>query len=452
MTTLAKAATALVASVLLTACAATAPAPTAVDGPAKSVTSPVKEDAAFASSVQAAGFDSGTAAFAQLTTSTVQVNNGHTFVVRQAFANSATATSAYHLFTGGGGTPGQAPKLTFTKTDTSLRFSLTYAINAADLPADLRAQVTAGLPNQAPSQADRDGAVAAFVRPMNGGRLPADGAPSTIDVILDGVISQTKEFGIDEALETAELDKTHAGTSWEAFKAGKKVWDAIEANELIADALTRINAARDCAANPTNELVLKQYRENPNAKKELLDKLDDLHDEVTVNALAVFAGLFTDTAGGVLKAAPWLGFITGPAVNYIKETLSTVINDRVLAAEQLVPKCEVFAFEATSVGSEWSAKGKICDITKPFSLSGSMAGSNLTAEMTPTGATAGKAILSGNMGGTKWSSKGTYTVQLDQDGQTGTLLMKVNLTMTSGGNSGIEFAAMFALTRIASCG
>ena len=68
--------------------------PTVVDGPAKSVTTPQPEDAAFAAQVQAAGFDSGTAAFAQLTTSTLQVDDGHTFVVRQAFANSATATTA----------------------------------------------------------------------------------------------------------------------------------------------------------------------------------------------------------------------------------------------------------------------------------------------------------------------------------------------------------------------
>ncbi|MBU4410442.1 MAG: hypothetical protein L6256_08040, partial [Propionicimonas sp.] len=78
--------------------------PTAVDGPAKSVTTPQREDKSFAKVVQAAGFDSGTAAFAVLTTSTVEVVNGHTYIVRQDFPNGATASTAIHLFAGGGGT------------------------------------------------------------------------------------------------------------------------------------------------------------------------------------------------------------------------------------------------------------------------------------------------------------------------------------------------------------
>lgn len=423
--------------------------PSAVDGPAKSVTTPQPEDAAFAAQVQAAGFDSGTAAFAQLTTSTLRVDDGHTFVVRQAFANSATATTAYHLFSGGGGVPGQPPKLTFARSATELRYTFTYALATGDLPADVRSQVLAGLPNAAPSQAQRDAAIATLLAPEGGLRLPADNPPPTIDVVLDGVISQAKETGIDKAIETAKLDKTNAGTSWEAFKAGKKVWDAIEANELIADALTRINAARECAANPTNEVTVKQYQDNPGAKKELLDKLDQIHDEVTANAVTVFIGLFTDTAGGLVKAAPWLGFITGPAVNYMKETLGAVINDQVRAAEQLVPTCEVLAFKATGGGGEWSAKGTICNIAKPFSLSGT----GLTVKMTPTGASGGSYILSGNAGGVSWSGGGTYAVRRDRDGQSGTLTMKgTNTIQTPRGTFSGTGTADFALTRIPPCG
>jgi len=443
--------TLLVAGCLLVATGCTAgggPAPTAVDGPAKSVTTPQTEDAAFAAQVKAAGFDSGTAAFAQLTTSTLQVEDGHTFVVRQAFANSASATSAYHLFSGGG-VPGQPPRLTFSRSATQLRYTFTYAVPTAGMPADLLGQLLAGLPNAAPSQAQRDAAIATILTPEGGGRLPADGPPPTIDVVLDGVISQAKESGIDKAIETAKLDKANAGTSWEAFKAGKKVWDAIEANELIADALTRINAARECAANPTNEVTIKQYQDNPSAKKDLLDKLDEIHDEVTANAVTVFLGLFTDTAGGLVKAAPWLGFITGPAVNYIKETLGAVINDQVRAAEQLVPTCEVLAFKATGGGGEWSATGTICNIAKPFSLSGT----GLTVRMTPTGASGGSYTLTGDAGGVSWSGAGSYTVQRDRDGRGGTLTMKgTNTIKTPRGTFSGSGTAGFALTRIPPCG
>lgn len=423
------------------------PDPTVVDGPAHSINTPQAESGVFATQVATAGFDSGTAAFAQLTTSTLQVNDGHTYVVRQTFANSATATSAYHLYRGSGRPV--TSNLTFTKTNTGLRYSFSYSIPTTDLPDDLRAQVLAGLPSQAPSQQDRDSATAAFGLPQGGGRLPAQDPPSTIDVIVDGVISQAKETGIDKALETAKLDKTHAGTSWEAFKAGKKVWDAIDANQLIADALTRINAARECAANPTNELTVKNYEQNPKAKQELLDKLDQLHDEVTINAAAVFVGLFTDTAAGLIKAAPWLGFITSPAVSYVKETLSSVINEQVRVAEQLVPKCEVRSYKATGGGGDWAASGTICDIAKPFTLSGS----GLTVKATPGGATGGRYQLTGSAGGASWSGNGSYTVRRDRDGAGGTLtLTGTNTIQTPLGAYSDSGKATFTLTRIDPCG
>ena len=439
-------ATALVSAMLAVSGCSSAPAPSAVDGPAKSLTAPQREDAASATPFNKAGFDTGTAAFAQLTTSTVTVSNGHTFVVRQRFANSATAASAYHLYRGEGGSA--QPRLSFQRTDTGLRYAFRYTLKTQDLPEDLRAQVLAGLPSQAPSQAERDSALAAVGLPQ-GGPLPAEEQPSTIDVVVDGVISQAKETGIDKAIETAKLDKTHAGTSWEAFKAGKKVWDAIEANQLIADALSRINAARECAANPTNDLALKQYQQDPAAKQALLDKLDQLHDEVTVNATVVFLGLFTDTAAGLVKAAPWLGFITSPAINYVKETLSSVINDQVRAAEQLVPKCEVMSYSASGGGGDWSASGKICDISKPFTLSGT----GLTVKTTPAGATGGSYTLSGNAGGASWSGKGSYAVQRSRDSDGGTLkLTGVNTIQTPRGSFSDTASATFTLTRIDSCG
>lgn len=421
--------------------------PAVVDGPAQSISTPQAEDDTFATQVKQAGFDSGTAAFAQLTTSTLQVDDGHTYVVRQDFANSATATSAYHLYRGNGRPATNS--LTFSKTDTGLRYSFSYSIPTTDLPDNLRAQVLSGLPSQAPSQEERDTAVAAFGLPEGSGRLPAQDPPSTIDVIVDGVISQAKETGIDQALETAKLDKTHAGTSWEAFKAGKKVWDAIDANQLIADALARINAARECAANPTNELTIKNYEQNPGAKQELLDQLDELHDQVTINAAVVFVGLFTDTAAGLVKAAPWLGFITSPAINYVKETLSSVINDQVRAAEQLVPKCEVMSYRATGGGGDWAASGTICDIAKPFTLSGT----GLTVKATPGGATGGRYQLGGNAGGASWSGSGSYTVRRDQDGEGGTLTMKgTNTIQTPLGAYSDSGKATFTLTRIDPCG
>ena len=395
-----------------------APADRAVDEPAVSVSAAQTEGPEFADVVKSAGFDSGTAAFAVLTKSTLKVSDGHTFVTRQVFANGATATTAYHLFAGGGGSPGQPVKATFARSDTAFRYSLAYALATNDLPADLRAQVLAGLPSATPAQEARDAAVAAYgLAPGGGVRLPAEDQPSTVDVVVDGVISQAEESGIDSAIETTQLDKTNVGTSWEAFKSGKKVWEALEANDMIADALSRIRAARACAANPTNELTRKQYEEDPAAKQELLGELDDIADEVTGNAAALFVQLFTDAGTGLIKAAPWLGFITSPATSYVKETLTSVISERVRAAEQLVPKCKVTRYRVTG-GGEVTVNGTIDSFSRPFTVNGAGDGFRVTFTFTPGDATGrhGSVSYEGSGNGFSMSGSGTYTISGDNPG------------------------------------
>lgn len=398
--------------------ASTPPASGLVASPAVSVPTPQREDASFGEVVQAAGFDAGTAAFALLTSSTLKVVDGHTFVVRQVFANGATATTAYHLFTGGGGTPGEPPKLSFARADSAFRFTLSYALATAELPADLRGQVLRGAPGSAPEQSARDAAVAAYgVAPAGGIRVPADEAPSSVDVVVDGVISQGKESAADWAAEYTGLDKTKAGTSWEAFKSGKKVWDALEANGVVADALSRIRAARACAANPTNELTRKEYEQDPAAKKDLLRRLDEMADEVTGNAAVLFVELFTDAGAGLIKAAPWLGFITGPATSYISQNLGAAIEGRVREAEQLVPKCTVTRYRVTG-GGQVTVNGTIDSITSAFTVNGAGDGFRVTFTFTPGDRTGrhGSVTYEGAGNNFTMSGSGTYTISGDDPG------------------------------------
>ncbi len=362
---------------VFTGCAAQTPQVTPVTGPASSVDVAQHEDAAFGDVVVGSGFDSGTAAFMMLAGSTLKVVDGHTFVARQVFPNGATAKAAYHLYTGGGGVPGQPPSVTSTRSANDFRFTLSYALSLADLPADLRLQVLQGLPGSAPAQGVRDGALAALGlagpgRPAAGrAALPeAPPPPSTVDVIVDGVISQAQESGIDKTVETTQLDKTQAGTSWEAYKAGKKVWDALEANGQVSDALQRINAARDCAVNPTNPLTRQQYQDNPAAKDAVVKQLDANHDEVTQDAAVMFVELFTDAAAGLVKAAPWLGFITSPATNYVKANLGGSINERVRASEQLVPPCRKISYRVTGGGGGVTVNATIGSVKLPFTVNG----------------------------------------------------------------------------------
>jgi hypothetical protein len=400
--------------VVVAGCAAQTPAAT-MTGPATSVDVAQREDAAFGDVVVSTGLDSGTAAFMMLAESTTKVIDGHTFVVRQAFPNGATAKAAYHLYTGGGGIPGQPPSVTSTRSANDFRFTLSYALALADL----RLQVLAGLPGGAPAQPVRDAALAALglarpALPIAGrAALPeAPPPPSTVDVMVDGVISQAQESGIDKTVNTTQLDKTQAGTSWEAYKAGKKVWDALDANASVADALQSINAARDCAVNPTNPLTRQQYQDNPAARDALVKQIDEIHDEVTQDAAVLFVELFTDAGAGLVKAAPWLGFITSPATNYMKETLGSSISGRVRAAQQLVPACRKISYRVTGGGGGVTVNATIGSVKAPFTVNGAGNGFVVTFSMTPGDATGtfGNITYEGSGSGVTMSGTGEYTI------------------------------------------
>jgi hypothetical protein len=63
--------------------------------------------------------------------------------------------------------------------------------------------------------------------------------------------------------------------------------------------------------------------------------------------------------------------------------------------------------------------GVICDLTQPFDV----AGGGLTSHHTPTSETGGTYTLSGSVGGSSWTGKGTYTVSLSDDKKTGTMVI-----------------------------
>jgi hypothetical protein len=395
--------------------------PTPVDGPAHSITTPQREDKTFAKAVEAAGFDAGIGAFATLTTSTVEVVNGHTFIVRQDFPNGATASTAIHLFTGGGGTPGQPPRVRLVSMgETAVRYTFSYAIAAADLPADLRAQVQAGLPVGPPSTIQRDSAVAAFAAPAGGVRAPAEDTPTVIDAIVDGVMVQSVGTGIDKVIDTTQLDKDLAHTSWAEIQAGYKAWIAFQASERIKAARDKIRAVRDCAENPTNELTRKHYEENPGAKEEVLRQLDALSDEVTVSEVATLVAMFVDSVGGFIKAAPWLGFITGPAVNYITNSMDSRLGEYVKTAEQMVPKCTRYRITGDGDSLLGVQPTVIDGFGTPFAVKGVSDKAQLSWAFTPSdrGGRSGAVRLTGSgRGGSTITAEGNYTITATSAGR-----------------------------------
>jgi hypothetical protein len=102
----------------------------------------------------------------------------------------------------------------------------------------------------------------------------------------------------------------------------------------------------------------------------------------------------------------------------------------------------VQAFEATGGGGEWVATGTICDVTKPFELSGM----GLTFHATPDHAGAGSYTLDGTAADAVWAGDGNYNIEYTDDGA-GTLNADGTNTVSSGGYSATDAAeAHFTLT------
>lgn len=385
-----------------------------------SAMTPVSADPEYADQIMALGLDEATAAFMARTLSTVEVMDAHTFVVHHAFPTGATGDEAYHLVQGSGVSPGDPPTIVLEIAGDELRYQLRYALDPADLPDDLRAQVLEGLPVLAEGAASTTTSAVrllglAPVGPIRG--VFAADAPSTVEVVVDGVISQGKSTAIGKFVKFGEKQGfTKTATSYKAFKAGKKVWEAVEANDLISSALDKLKALRECAENPTNPLTQQQYGENPDAQQKVLDELTAAENDIRASTAVMFTTMLVSTGSSLVKAAPWLGFITTPASDYVKTTNRSLIDDRVRAAERLVVPCQR-SVRMTGGADELKVNAVVCDIGQPFTVTGGRITLNFTPNpRDPLGG--GTYKYRGDFGKFSVSGDGTYKVDLSADGGT----------------------------------
>lgn len=428
-----------------------------LDGPVGPVEQAVPADDELVARAVGAGLDQATGRFLADTTSTVAVIDAHHYVITHAFPNGAEGTVSMRLFQAPGGSPGAPPEVAHSRTDDEYRFTVRYAVATDSLPEDLAAQVTAGLPTAQPAGASP---TAALVSPLglapaatvvttgagagNAGLSPTSGRagaqrsqdrPATIGVVADGVISQAKEAYVDTwatRLEGAGWTKT--AKSWEAFKAGGKVWDAVEANDLIASGLAQVDALKQCARKPTNPLTRSQYEQDPQEQQKVIDALAEIEDDIAGSAMVLFTQLLTDTGSSLVSGAPWLGFLTSPATNYVKETLQASIQERLREAQQRVVPCRSGSYtikgRLPSVPSGITLTGKACSLTEPFTLraDGDIVG---PVKFRPNRETGGTWAFKGKVGNADLTvlGSGAYRITLAADASTGTLDFDFELTI-----------------------
>lgn len=437
-----------------------------IDGPMADATTPATPAEDYEQRVLATGLDAGTALVLAETRSTVEVVDGHTFVIRSEFPTGATGTATYHLYAPTTMSPDDPPEFTGEVVGDEFRYTMAYAVDTTGMPADLQAQIASGLPTSppaAPAAASTTGSVQLIVLgPRPGHARAADGVPSTLGVVVDGVISQAQESGVDSLLEKAKdrglPGSGAAGGSWDAFKAGKKVWEALDANDIVAKALAELDALEKCARNPTVPLTKREYKRNPAAQQQVLNTIASARAEIKANAAVLFTSMVTDTASGLVKSAPWLGFIVSPAVNYTKETLLGLIQAELARARQAVVPCRPLAYRISgtipSVPSGIRVTGQVCRLDREFVA---MADGDYVGRFTfsPADELSGDVQFKGRVGNAplKVTGGGQYTVSLAEDGSAGTIdfPFKSTISIPGGRSTTGSGPVTLSLTEIPPC-
>ncbi len=427
-------------------------------GPIVSVTTPVPADPGYAAQVVAAGLDEVTAEFMAQTLSTVEVIDAHNYVVHHAFPNGATSDVTYHLTRAGDMSPGDPLEYTSEVVGDEYRYTLRYAIDVADVPPDLQAQLLEGLPtatlaSAGPTSGEFRLLDLAPIRPVRG--ILTSDSPSTVDVVANGVISEGKGQVVDAWVE--KVDAPGASEAYTAFKADKKVWEAVRARDFFEAAQAKLKALRKCAEDPTDPGTRKKYSESPQEKQSVLDELTQLENDMRSSIMVTFGSMLTDTGSSLVKAAPWLGFVVSPANDYVKATNEALVRSYLDQAEKRVVPCERSFKIKGSVPSKpgrISLTGKACSLKKSFKAKtgGDLVG---TVEFHPTSDAGGTWDYQGTVQTVHFGvdGSGKYEVTLSDDGSSGTLHFVFVLTIHRpvGGSTTTGGSAHLTLTEVPRC-
>lgn len=163
-----------------------------------------------------------------------------------------------------------------------------------------------------------------------------------VQVIVGGTVDQFRGDAVDhfvqflgEHTNNANLEKLNG-----KLKAGLLVKDVIDMGAQLDKLLTEIDRLEKCANNPTNPLTQKAYQDNPGEKDRILNLIAGVRAELKGNAVAGLIGTINSAGAGLIKSAPWLGYIVGPGTAWAQDNFQKVAQDRMNELRKGIPSCE----------------------------------------------------------------------------------------------------------------
>ncbi len=101
----------------------------------------------------------------------------------------------------------------------------------------------------------------------------------------------------------------------------------------------------------------------------MLDDLTRIENDVRCSIKVTFGTTLADTGSSLIKAAPWLKFVTGPASDYVKATNQALLKSYLEQAEKRVVTCDRSCKIKGTVPAKpgsISVSGQACSLKRPF--------------------------------------------------------------------------------------
>jgi hypothetical protein len=368
---------ALLAVMLLAACASTPPAaPSDPSAPIPTVDPRASADPALVAKFMDEGLSEGQAIFAALTRVDVQQLTPLSYRITQSYPTGNNAEFTVTL------TPDQtvdsdAPMTaTYTATGGDFGFRLEYFIAYDDIPDDVEAEI------RGPSAGTN---VPIRLADTGLGALALTAAEkSGIRVVVEGLVKELADAAASafaEALDQALGLKAGVDSLLNALKAGVSVDEALALRKEHGELMAKIDKLEECAKNPTNPVTKRAYQADPAQRQKILNTIAEARLEIKSNFAAIFVGMVNTTGSG-LTGSKVLGFVLGPATAYLEQELKKLNDGWIMVLEQLITPCVAYQFSGARL-QYWTfvqAEGIRIEVTVTEDWKGVVCGDPLEAE------------------------------------------------------------------------
>ena len=426
--------------------------PTA-EGGGSDGTSPVPATKKYARWLRNLGLDPALVTFLPGTLSTAEVVGPYTIAVHHDFPDGSSVDLRYRLVQSVGMSVADRPE--FTSDPENGAFQMRYEIDASTIPTELLPQGLDELPavllTATKARASAQLLALAPVGPVRG-VLTAEQQP-TAGIIVDNLRDEAIGQVIDQATDPGLVGSNFQGNVIKVVQAGQALKEAKADVRMYGDALDNLERLRDCAEDPTNPLTEQAYQEDPGAQQQVVDELDDAISDTEADAVVTVIMTLAGPGASLVKGAPGLGFIVGAAKDWSKQTLKSVLDDRVKQADNQVVPCRL-NFSVSGAAPTVSLSGTICDIERPFKVqvAGDFVG---TIAFTPHAPTFGRWSFKGKEtnAGFGMTGSGEYSIKLSDDHSSGSLDFKFTTTVHRpvGGNGAGGGKVSLQLMKIPPC-